>query len=172
MDLGLEYARALGCERVHAMAGIRDEDDDAANATYVTNVRLAADRAAEVGVTVLLEPINRRDMPGYFLGGVPQALRLIEQVDRPNVRLQLDLYHAQIIHGDLTRLLRSTIEHVDHVQIASVPERHEPDGGELSYPYLLAALEDAGYTGWVGCEYHPAGETQAGLGWLRAYEQR
>ncbi len=167
VDLGLEYAEALGCRQVHAMAGIADEADAEAERTYVANIRYAADRAAQAGVALLIEPINRRDMPGYFLGSVRQAERLLDEIDHDNARLQLDLYHAQITEGDITRLMERVLPRVAHVQIASVPERHEPDGGELSYPYLLAALDELGYSGWVGAEYRPAGETTAGLGWLR-----
>lgn len=171
VEVALRYAAALGCTRLHAMAGNTAETADAA-ATYVQNIRYAADRAAGAGVSILIEPINRRDMPGYFLGSVAQALPLLEEIDRENVSLQLDLYHAQITDGDVTRLIQSTVSRVGHVQIASVPERHEPDGGELSYPYVLAALDDAGYEGWVGCEYHPAGRTADGLAWLQDYPRR
>lgn len=169
VDLALEYARALDCRQVHAMAGIAEEGDADAERTYVANIRYAADRAAQAGVTVLIEPINRRDMPGYFLGSVRQAERLLDEIDHDNVRLQFDLYHAQITDGDVTRLIERVLPRVAHVQIASVPERHEPDGGELSYPYVLAALDELGYAGWVGAEYRPAGETTAGLGWLRDF---
>lgn len=170
VDTALEYAVALDCTRLHAMAGISPESD-VATAVYVENIRYAADRAADAGVSILIEPINRRDMPGYFLGSVAQALPLLDEIDRDNVALQLDLYHAQITDGDITRLVQKTISRVAHVQIASVPERHEPDGGELYYPYVLAALDDAGYDGWVGCEYHPAGDTRDGLAWLQDYPQ-
>jgi len=168
VDLGLQYAAALGCTQVHAMAGIAEETAKAED-TFVANIQYAADRAVQAGVTVLIEPINRRDMPGYFLGSVGQAVRLLDRIDRPNARLQLDLYHAQITDGDVTRLLQAVLPRVGHVQIASVPERHEPDGGELNYGYVLTALDEAGYDGWVGCEYHPAGDTHGGLSWLASY---
>lgn len=169
VDLALEYAQALECSRLHVMAGNAPENQNT-NETYLANVRYAAERAADVGISILLEPINRRDMPGYFLGSVAQALRVLDQVDRNNVHLQLDLYHAQITDGDITHLIQDALPRIAHVQIASVPERHEPDKGELFYPYVLAALDDAGYDGWVGCEYHPAGDTSEGLAWLQDYE--
>ncbi|MDN5797882.1 MAG: hydroxypyruvate isomerase family protein [Intrasporangium sp.] len=168
VETALQYADALGCVRLHAMAGIPG-DDASAEATYVRNVQYAADRVAESGRSILLEPINPYDMPGYLLGSVRQVLRLLDTVDRDNVRLQLDLYHAQITDGDVTRLIGQVIDRVGHVQIAGVPHRHEPDTGELNYPFVLNALDETGYDGWVGCEYHPATETVSGLGWLETY---
>lgn len=168
VETALQYAEALGCVRLHAMAGI-PRDDGSAEATYVRNVQYAADRAAESGRSILLEPINPYDMPGYLLGSVRQALRLLDAVDRDNALLQLDLYHAQITDGDVTRLIGQVIDRVGHVQIAGGPHRHEPDTGELNYPFVLNALDETGYDGWVGCEYHPAAETVSGLGWLETY---
>lgn len=165
----LEYAQALGCPKVHIMAGISDVTENT-EALYVKNLQSAADQAAALNIDVLIEPINDRDMPGYFLGSVVQAVDLLDRIDRPNARLQFDYYHAQITSGDVTVLMRDSIDRIGHVQIASVPERHEPDGGELNYPYVLAALDAAGYEGWVGCEYRPAGETGEGLQWLASYQ--
>ncbi len=162
----LHYATALDCPRIHVMAGTARADDAAARDRFVERVRVAADAAAASGRTIMLEPINPIDMPGYLLNDVSLACELIERIDRANVRLQLDLYHAQIIAGDLTRLIRRTAPLIGHVQIASVPDRAEPDGGELALGHLLAELDSAGYDGWVGCEYRPAGDTRAGLGWL------
>ena len=168
VDTALTYAAALDCPKLHVMAGIPD-DVDAAWDLYLHHLRYAADLAAEAGRSVLVEPLNPYDVPGYLVGSVASATEFLATVDRDNVKLQLDLYHAQITDGDLSRLIRSTIDRVGHVQIASVPDRHEPDVGELSYPHVLAVLDDAGYEGWVGCEYNPAGGTVAGLGWLDAY---
>lgn len=169
IEQALEYAQVLDCPKIHVMAGI-GQSTAKAQSLYVDNLRYAADKAAALNVEVLIEPINARDMPGYFLGSVPQAIDLLGRIDRPNARLQFDYYHAQITSGDVTVLMRESIEHIGHIQIASVPERNEPDAGELNYPYVLAALDAAGYTGWVGCEYRPAGETTAGLGWLASYQ--
>ncbi|WP_324290679.1 2-oxo-tetronate isomerase [Arthrobacter sp. H14-L1] len=164
----LEYAQALGCPKVHIMAGIA-EVTEKTRALYVENLQYAADQAAALNIEVLIEPINARDMPGYFLGSVAQAIDLLKSIDRANARLQFDYYHAQITSGDVTMLMRDSMERIGHIQIASVPARNEPDTGELNYPYVLAALDAAGYDGWVGCEYRPAGETASGLGWLASY---
>ncbi|SDB80423.1 hydroxypyruvate isomerase [Raineyella antarctica] len=170
VETALAYAEVLDCPRLHTMAGITGGNPSAAcGETYLRNIRYAADRAAEAGCLILVEPLNPYDVPGYHIASVRQGLEFLDTVERDNVRLQLDLYHAQITDGDVTRLIRRTVDRVGHVQIASVPERHEPDTGELNYPYVLAALDDAGYTGWVGCEYNPAAGTEAGLGWLDAY---
>lgn len=174
LDLALEYARVLGCPRLHALAGIVAPAADRArmHATYVANLRLAARRAAEHGITVLIEPINAHDMPGYFLGTLAQAAALIAEVDEPNLRLQFDLYHAQITEGDLTRKLARYLPITAHVQVASVPARAEPDSGELDAARLFAQLDALGYTGWVGCEYRPRAGTRAGLGWLAPWRAR
>ena len=169
VEQALDYAMILDCERVHCMAGLRPAGHDEAEleATYVANLRHAADRFATIGATVTIEPINSRiDMPGYWLDGVDKAIRLLDAVDRDNVKLQLDLYHAQIIQGDLARTLEAHIGRIGHVQIADNPGRHEPGSGEINYPFLFALLDRLGYAGWVGCEYKPLTTTEAGLGWL------
>ena len=132
-------------------------------ATYIANLQFAADRFATIGATVMVEPINSRiDMPGYWLDDVNKALRLIESIDRSNVKLQLDLYHAQIIQGDLARAIEENIEHIGHVQIADNPGRHEPGTGEIHYPFLFALLDRLGYAGWVGCELQAADDDRGG----------
>jgi len=161
----LEYAVGLSCSRIHVMAGL-GEVSASAERRYVERIQFAAEEAARVGCQITIEAINPRDMPGYFLQSVHQAVRLLDQIDRANVGLQLDIYHAQIAHGDITKLIDSYIDRVSHVQIASVPERAEPDCGELSYSYVLNRLHEAGYTGWIGCEYFPRSETVGGLSWL------
>ncbi len=169
VEQAVDYAMVLDCRRVHCMAGIRPPGVAAAEleATYVANLRHAADRLATVGATVMVEPINSRiDMPGYWLDSIDQALRLIETIDRDNVKLQLDLYHAQIIQGDLARTISDNFDRIGHVQIADNPGRHEPGTGEINYPFLFGLLDRLGYAGWVGCEYQPLTTTEAGLGWL------
>lgn len=169
VEQALDYAMILDCERVHCMAGLRPAGHDEAEleATYVANLRHAADRFATIGATVTIEPINSRiDMPGYWLDSVDKGFRLLEAVDRDNVQLQLDLYHAQIIQGDLARTLEANIGRIGHVQIADNPGRHEPGSGEINYPFLFGLLDRLGYAGWVGCEYRPLTTTEAGLGWL------
>ncbi|APE30782.1 hydroxypyruvate isomerase [Halomonas aestuarii] len=170
----LRYAEALACPRVHAMAGLLPEDADdeireAHHATYLANLRFAASEAASAGRELLIEPINTRDMPGYFLSRQDQAVAVLESVGADNLRLQFDLYHCQIMEGDLIRHLERLLPHIGHVQIAGVPERHEPDVGEVHYPAVLKRLETLGYRGWVGCEYRPAAGTRDGLGWGKPY---
>lgn len=167
----LTYAAALGCRTVHCMAGLMPAGVDRAELehVYVGNLRQAARSCAAAGVTLVIEPINSRDMPGYFLARQADARRLIETVAEPNLKLQLDLYHCQIMEGDLARHIRELAPITGHVQIAGVPDRHEPDIGEVSFPYLLELLDDVGYEGWVGCEYRPRGRTEDGLGWLRSW---
>ncbi len=170
VEQALSYASALACTRVHCMAGLRPPGVSEAviEACYVANVRLAADRLAVAGVTVMLEPINSRiDMPGYWLDDIHRAFRLLERVDRSNVKLQLDIYHAQIMQGDLARTLSANIDRIGHVQIADNPGRHEPGSGEINFPYLFNLLDELGYSAWVGCEYRPRGRTQDSFAWRK-----
>ena len=176
--LALDYATALNCPRLHLMAGLIPPGlgRESAQTTYLANLRWAAQEAVKHGVEVLIEPINPRDMPGFFLNRQDHAHALVAEVGAPNLKVQMDLYHCQIVEGDLAMKLRHYLPtgRVGHIQIASVPERHEPDGGELNYPYLFALLDELGYPGWVGCEYRPQrgvqpGGTSAGLGWLKPY---
>ena len=168
VQTALRYARALGTPTLHAMSGLLPEGADraACRATYVANLRHAARALAAEGRRLVIEPINGRDMPGYFLQRQDDAHAIREEVGEPNLLVQMDLYHAQIVEGDLTVKLRRWAGHIGHVQIASVPDRHEPDHGELYYPHLFALLDELGYAGWIGCEYSPAGDTVAGLGWF------
>ena len=167
----LDYAAALDCPRLHVMAGIPGQGVDraACRATYVANLRRAAAEAAKAGREVLIEPINTRDMPGYFLNRQDEAHRIREEVGAPNLKVQLDLYHCQIMEGDLAAKIRRDIAHVGHVQVAGVPERHEPDRGEVNYPFLFDLLDELGYQGWIGCEYRPRAGSSAGLGWVRRW---
>ncbi|MGJ8513283.1 2-oxo-tetronate isomerase [Carnimonas bestiolae] len=170
VDKALHYARALGCQQLHAMSGITGELHAAqCQRTFIDNFRYAADKLAPHGITLLVEPINQRDMPGYFISHQREAVRLLEMVDRTNVAVQFDLYHAQIMEGDLTRLMEQMRGEFSHVQVASVPDRHEPDEGELNVEWLFQQLDRQGYRGWIGCEYHPRGRTEDGLGWFSAY---
>ncbi len=171
LERALDYARATSCPRLHAMAGIWPEGLDRREGAslYAANLRGAADRAAARGVTLVIEPINSRDMPGYFLRTTGEAMAILKEVGRDNLKLQLDLYHCQIMEGDLAMHIRNLAGRYAHVQIAGVPERHEPDRGEVNYAYLLALLDEVGYGGWIGCEYRPAAETRAGLAWARRW---
>ena len=169
----LDYAQALDCPRLHMMAGVLPEgaDPHACEAVYIDNLHHAAAEAARFGVTLLIEPINPIDMPGYFLTHQAQARRLIAAVGADNVRVQLDLYHCQMTEGRLSRTLTEQWPHLGHIQIAGVPGRHEPDeAGEINYRWLFGELDRLGYDGWVGCEYKPRAGTREGLEWLNAHK--
>lgn len=165
----LTYARALDCKQLHVMAGLAAGDRATQEAVYVENLRRAADRADDEGVTLLIEPLNARDNPGYFLNSTVAASALLDRIGRRNVGLQLDLYHCQISEGDLAQHLRGLYGRYPHLQIANVPGRHEPDRGEINYSFLFDILDELGYAGWVGCEYRPKSGTVAGLGWARRW---
>ncbi|WP_273860081.1 2-oxo-tetronate isomerase [Photobacterium sp. GSS17] len=171
VDTALHYARVLGCPKVHAMAGIIDPrfSDEQHLETFVANIRYAADQFAQHGITLLIEPLNSRDVPNYFIAHQRDAAKIIERIDRPNVKLQFDVYHAQIMDGDLTTMIGDLAQTIGHVQIASVPARHEPSEGEVNYPHIFAALDQAGYSGWIGCEYNPKTGTKEGLNWVTPY---
>ena len=178
MALALDYAGALDCPRIHVMAGLlpAGSEREALFSTYVSNLRWAALEAAKQGIEVLIEPINTRDIPRFFLNRQDHAHEVVAAVGAANLKVQMDLYHCQVVEGDLAMKLRRYLPtgDVGHVQIAGVPDRHEPDQGELNYPYLFSVLDELGYAGWVGCEYRPragmqAGGTSAGLDWLRPY---
>ena len=171
LDTALPYAQALGLSQIHAMAGLKPEDvsDSDARATYVPNLQRAADFFAPHGLQVLLEPINNRDMPGYYLNYQQQALDLMDEAGRENLGLQMDFYHCQIMQGDLLPTYERNQARVAHIQIAGANGRHEPDTGEVDYSFVLKQLDRLGYDGWVGCEYKPAGETRAGLDWAKNY---
>ena len=167
----LRYAQALGTQRLHVMAGLLPEGADADERarrvrTYVRNLRLACEEAAPQGVTVLIEPINPFDMPNYLLSTQHEAHAIRAEVGAPNLKVQMDFYHCQMVEGDLANKFRRWQPHIGHVQIAGVPGRHEPDSGEINYPFLFRLLDDLRYDGWVGCEYKPLASTTAGLAWF------
>jgi hydroxypyruvate isomerase len=171
VETAIGYAQALGCDRLHCMAGLvpAGADRAAARRSYLRNLRHAAARLAEVGLTLLIEPINTRDIPGYFLNRPSEARAIIDEVGAANLKLQFDLYHCQIMVGDLATQTRAYADITGHIQIAGVPERHEPDVGEINYPYLFDVIDQTGYDGWIGCEYRPRGGTVEGLGWARRW---
>lgn len=172
--MALRYAQVLGNQRLHVMAGVPVSGMSAAacRETYVSNLRYACALAAAAGRTLLIEPINSRDMPGYFLNRQDEAQAILAAVAADNLKVQMDIYHLQIVEGDVTEKYRRYQASIGHIQIASVPDRHEPDGGEVNYPYLFEVFDASGYSGWVGCEYRPRGDTSAGLDWLRAWHER
>jgi len=166
----LEYAKILSCPRVHVMAGVqpRGVERAAMRATFVTNLAWAAELAASANVELLIEPINTRDMPGYLLNRQDDAHAIVDEIGSPALKVQMDLYHCQIVEGDVSMKLRKYLHNnVGHVQIASVPERHEPDAGELNYDYVLDVMSELGFNGWIGCEYRPKAGTSEGLTWLK-----
>jgi hydroxypyruvate isomerase len=172
IETAAHYAQAIGARRVHVMSGLAKADDTRAAAAYRDNIAFAADYFAPRGIEAMIEPINGRDVPGYFLRDFDFAARLIEDLARPNLKLQFDMYHRQILHGDVTAALRRLMPLIGHIQIASVPGRNEPDGEELNYPFLFDEIDRLGYNGFVGCEYRPRGETRAGLGWFARHRGR
>ena len=180
--LALDYAEALDCPRIHLMAGLMAPGGDRLEAarTYVANLRWAAAEAARHGRDVLIEPINTRDFPGFFLNRQDQAHAIVAEVGAPNLKVLMDLYHCQIVEGDVAMKIRHYLPlgAVGHFQIAGVPERHEPDIGEMNYSYLFGVIDEVaqacGWDGWIGCEYRPKnggqpGGTSAGLGWLQRW---
>lgn len=171
LDRALEYAATLGCRRLHVMAGLirPDQDREAHRQAYLENLARAALAAAPAGITVVIEPINPRDMPGFFLNRQDEAQAICAEVGADNLKVQFDIYHCQIVEGDIAMKLQRDIAGIGHIQIAGVPDRHEPDLGELNYPYLFERIDALGYTGWIGCEYRPRAGTSAGLGWAQPY---
>jgi hydroxypyruvate isomerase len=164
--LAVEYAAELGCTGVNIGCGpIDDIDPDEARTTYIANIRHVAEELGKVGVVALVEPINTRDQPGFFVNTSKQALGAITEADHPNLALLYDFYHMQIMEGDLAMTFKEILPSIKHVQIADNPGRHEPGTGEINYNHLLPYLDEVGYDGWVGCEYGPSGNTEQTLGW-------
>jgi hydroxypyruvate isomerase len=167
LEQALAYADALACPMIHVMAGVQPAgtSKNACLRVFKANLERAALACARAGRTALIEPINSRDIPGYLLNTPAEGAALIAELNQPSLKLQFDFYHAQIMTGDLARSFERHQGITAHVQIAGVPERHEPDIGEINHPYLFDLLDRLGYSGWVGCEYFPAGPTEDGLGW-------
>ena len=173
VEKALQYALTLKVVRVHAMAGIvpAGADPGKLEATYVANLKYAAEKFAPHGITVVIEAINTRDMPGFYLNTQAQSFALMSAVGAPNLKMQMDCYHMQVQEGDIAMKLRKYAPHCGHVQIAGAPERHEPDTGEVRYSYIFELLDSIGYQGWIGCEYKPAGKTADGLGWFHSLKE-
>lgn len=174
----LNYATALRCPRIHVMAGLvpAESSRELMQSTYVQNLTWAAQQALSLGIEVLIEPINTRDIPTYFLNRQDHAHEIVAEINAPNLKVQMDLYHCQIVEGDVAMKLKRYLPtgRVGHIQIASVPARNEPNGGELCYDYLFKLIDEIGFEGWLGCEYRPAagnvtGATQKGLAWLKPW---
>jgi len=167
----LEYARVLRCPRVNCLAGIppADADPDRVLTTFVENLRYAAVAAGEAGLTLVMEPINTRSVPGFYLNTTAQALDLIREVGADNLKIQYDVFHMQIMEGDLAATIEAELGDIGHIQFADVPDRHEPGSGEVNFPWLFGWIDRVGYRGWVSAEYIPAGRTADSLGWLQPY---
>ena len=166
VDQAIAYCRASGATAIHAMAGVVAPTQMAeATGVFVENLQRAAEKAAAHGLALLLEPINQRDKPGYFYSTIARAAEMITRVGAPNVKIMFDVYHVGVSEGDVLKRLERYLPLIGHVQIAAVPSRAEPDEGEIAFPAIFAALDQLGYDGWVGCEYKPRGDTDAGLAW-------
>ncbi|HVP52972.1 MAG TPA: 2-oxo-tetronate isomerase [Terriglobales bacterium] len=166
----IDYARALGCGQINCLAGIATVPQDRARDAFIANLKHAAPRLAEHGIKLLIEPINTRDMPGFFLSTSAQALDIMNEANEPNLYLQYDIYHMQMMEGNLAATIKQNLARIAHIQVADVPGRHEPGTGEINYKFLFQHLDMIGYQGWVGCEYKPLAKTEDGLGWLAPYE--
>ncbi len=168
IDQAIDYAQQCGIANVHVMAG-RTDAGAAADQCFRDNLLYASRKAASHNINILLEPINQRDVPGYHFSLVEEAVALIEALKQSNIKVLFDCYHSQIMQGDLITCARTHLDHIGHIQIAAVPDRGEPDDGEIAYPALLKAFDDMGYSGYIGAEYKPRTDTASGLGWLQQY---
>jgi hydroxypyruvate isomerase len=171
VERAIEYARAAGCPRLNALAGIAPVEaaPELLFETLVENLRFAAGKLRAAGLTLLTEPANRRTIPGFFLNTSRQAIEVIDAAGAPNLQLQYDIFHMQIVEGDLAKTIERLLPRIGHMQLADVPDRHEPGTGEINYDFLLKEIDRLGYRGWIGCEYVPKGDTVEGLKWARPY---
>ena len=169
VGLAIDYAKTLDCPRLNTLAGIAPEgvDPDDLTQVMVDNLRFAAAAFAAQGITLLIEPINTTDIPGFFLCHTEQAVNIIGAVGADNLKLQYDIYHMQIMEGNLARTIEAHLDLIGHLQLADNPGRHEPGSGDIHFPFLFRRIDELGYAGWIGCEYEPAGDTRAGLKWMK-----
>ena len=167
----VDYATALGCKQVNCLAGITPQgvDADKVHETFVSNIKFAADKLKDAGIKLLVEAINTRDIPGFYVSGTQQTLDLIKASGSDNIFVQYDIYHMQIMEGDLAPTMEKHLAQIPHIQLADNPGRNEPGTGEINYPFLFEFLDKIGYDGWIGCEYKPKAGTDAGLGWAKSY---
>ena len=166
----VEFAKVLDCKQIHCMAGLRPRGvgEVQMRETYIANLQFAGKELAKHGINLLIEAINTRDIPGFYLNYSRQAFDIMHYANVPNLRFQYDIYHMQIMEGDLTPTIEKNLDKIGHMQLADTPGRHEPGTGEINYPFLFSQIDKLGYQGWIGCEYRPAGNTEAGLGWMKA----
>lgn len=172
MACALDYAKVLGCPRIHVLAGMGAPNDETFQKTLVDNLKYACTHASTHGVTILIEPISPQARPGYHLAGFEQAETVLKRVGRSNLRLLFDIFHRQLLQGDVLGGIRKFLPVIGHCQVASIPDRHEPNSGELNDARIFEALDALGYTGMVGAEYHPCGDTRSGLDWFVKYRRR
>ena len=167
----LEYAETLDCKLINCLAGLAPEGvaDDRLRRTFVDNLKFAAPRLADAGITLIVEAINTRDIPGFWLNYTAQSRSILEEVGAPNMGFQYDIYHMQVMEGNLAETIERNLDIIRHFQLADNPGRHEPGTGEINYDFVLPLIDMLGYDGWVGCEYNPAGKTEDGLGWAARY---
>jgi hydroxypyruvate isomerase len=172
IKIALEYATTLACPRLHIMAGLKPEGvaHDTLTAVYGANLAYAAEECAKAGVKPIIEPINHRDIPGFFLNTTDQAAAIIAAVGPEKLGMQFDLYHCQITEGDVVKRVEKHLPLIAHMQVADTPGRHEPGTGEVNWPFVFKTIDALGFRGWIGCEYRPAGETLAGLSWFAPYK--
>jgi len=172
VERAIDYARTLGCRQINCLAGIAPASipHGRTRETFIANLKHAAPRLAAHGIKLLIEPINTHDMPGFFLSTSAQALDIMHDANEPNLYLQYDVYHMQMMEGNLAATIQHNLGRIAHIQVADVPGRHEPGTGEINYTFLFQHLDTIGYQGWVGCEYKPLAKTEDGLGWLAPYE--
>jgi hydroxypyruvate isomerase len=170
----VDYADALGCKQINCLAGLapRDVDQTALRRTFLNNLAYAAHELSKAGLSLLIEPCNTRDMPGFFLNHTQQALDIVKEIGSDNLFVQYDVYHMQVMEGDLARTIETNLSRIAHIQIADNPGRNEPGTGEINYPFLFGHLDRIGYDGWIGCEYRPRATTVEGLGWMTAMRAR
>lgn len=173
IDTAIDYAKALDCPTVNCLAGLAPAGSDPNHLdwTFIDNLAYAAPRLADAGIALVIEPINRRDMPTFHLSTTEHAERIMAKVTSDNLKIQYDFYHMQIMQGDLIPTFERLKDRIGHVQIADNPGRNEPGTGEINYPFIFAALDRLGYAGWVGCEYKPSAGTSQGLGWMNPYRK-
>ena len=171
VEAALEYAVPLGCSRLHCMAGIKPDNysQKKIRDTYIKNIQYAADKCAPKNINIMIEAINTRDMPNFYLNYSSQASQLLNSINRENVKMQFDIYHMQIMEGDLTPKIKKFISEIGHMQLADTPGRHEPGTGEINYPFIFSKIDEYGYKNWIGCEYKPISTTVDGLHWIQNY---
>ena len=174
VGLAIEYAKALNCSRMNCLVGLTPDGLPAEKVrqALVENLRFAATALGKEGIRLLVEPLNTQDNPGFYLAHTQDALQLFKEVNHPNLWLQYDIYHMQVMEGNLTKTILDNLALIAHMQLADNPGRHEPGTGEINYANLFRFIDEAGYDGWIGCEYKPAGVTEDGLGWVKSYLEK